>query len=70
MPDGKVGHDAYAVIRETIRTMDQVALGRVVLTSREHVIGLEARDKGLMGMLLRYPYEVRDSAEYFDESRT
>jgi DNA end-binding protein Ku len=42
-------------------------LGRVVLTSREHVIALEARDKGLMGMLLRYPYEVRDSAEYFDE---
>ena len=67
VPDGKVGHDAYAVIRETIRTMDQVALGRVVLTSREHVIGLEARDKGLMGMLLRYPYEVRDSAEYFDD---
>lgn len=47
--------------------MDQVALGRVVLTSREHVIGLEARDKGLMGMLLRYPYEVRDSSEYFDD---
>jgi DNA end-binding protein Ku len=39
VPDGKVGHGAYAVIRETIRTMDQVALGRVVLTSREHVIG-------------------------------
>ena len=39
----------------------------MVLTSREHVIALEARDKGLMGMLLRYPYEVRDSAEYFDE---
>ena len=67
VPDGKVGHDAYAVIRETIRSMDQMALGRDVLTSREHVIGLEARDKGLMGMLLRYPYEVRDSAEYFDD---
>ena len=66
-PDGKVGHDAYAVIRETIRSLDKVALGRVVLTSREHVIALEARDKGLMGMLLRYPYEVRDFAEYFDE---
>src|SRR6266576_2717524 len=66
VPDGKVGHDAYAVIRETIRSLDKVALGRVVLTSREHVIALEARDKGLMGMLLRYPYEVRDSVEYFD----
>ena len=67
VPDGKVGHDAYAVIRETIRSLDQVAIARVVLTSREHVIALEARDKGLMGMLLRYPYEVRDAAEYFDD---
>jgi len=67
VPDGKAGHDAYAVIRETIRALDQVAIGRVVLTSREHVIALEARDKGLMGMLLRYPYEVRDAAEYFDD---
>ena len=67
VPDGKVGHDAYAVIRETIRSLDKVALARVVLTSREHVMSLEARDKGLMGMLLRYPYEVRDQAEYFDE---
>ena len=67
VPDGKVGHDAYAVIRETIRSLDKVALARVVLTNREHVIALEARDNGLMGMLLRYPYEVRSSAEYFDD---
>jgi DNA end-binding protein Ku len=50
VPDGTVGHDAFAVIRETIRSLDKVALARVVLTSREHVIALEARDKGLMGM--------------------
>jgi DNA end-binding protein Ku len=67
VPDGKVGHDAYAVIRETIRSLDKVALARVVLTNREHVIALEARDKGLMGMLLRYPYEVRADSEYFDD---
>jgi DNA end-binding protein Ku len=67
VPDGKVGHDAFAVIRETIRSLDKVALARVVLTNREHVIALEARDKGLMGILLRYPYEVRDAAEYFDD---
>lgn len=66
VPDGKVGHDAYAVIRETIRSMDKVALGRVVLTNREHVIALQARDNGIMGTLLRYPYEVRDSSDYFD----
>jgi DNA end-binding protein Ku len=66
-PDGKVGHDAFAVIRETIRSMDKVAIGRLVLTSREHIIALEALDKGLMGTLLRYPYEVRSEDEYFDE---
>jgi DNA end-binding protein Ku len=67
VPDGKVGHDAFAVIRETIRNMDLVAIGRVVLTSREHIIGLEPMGNGLVGTLLRYPYEVRDESEYFDE---
>jgi DNA end-binding protein Ku len=66
-PDGKIGHDAFAVIRETIREMNKVAIGRVVLTSREHIIALEPLDKGLMGTLLRYPYEVRSEEEYFDE---
>ena len=66
-PDGKVGHDAFAVIRETIREMNKVAIGRVVLTNREHIIALEPMDKGLVGTLLRYPHEVRSEAEYFDE---
>ena len=66
-PDGKIGHDAFAVIRETIKEMNKVAIGRVVLTNREHIIALEALDKGLVGTLLRYPYEVRSEAEYFDE---
>jgi DNA end-binding protein Ku len=66
-PDGKVGHDAFAVIRETIRDMNMVAIGRVVLTSREHIIVLEPLGKGLVGTLLRYSYEVRSEKEYFDE---
>jgi DNA end-binding protein Ku len=67
VPDGKVGHDAFAVIRETIRGMNTVAIGRVVLTNREHIIALEPLEKGLMGTLLRYPYEVRSEKEYFDD---
>jgi DNA end-binding protein Ku len=66
-PDGKIGHDAFAVIRETIRDMDMVAIGRVVLSNREHIIALEPMENGLVGTLLRYPYEVRSEAEYFDE---
>jgi DNA end-binding protein Ku len=46
---------------------DKVAIGRVVLTNREHIIALEPMDKGLVGTLLRYPYEVRSEQEYFDE---
>jgi len=67
VPDGKVGHDAYAVIRETIRSMNMVAIGRLVLTSREHIIALEPLKNGLMGTLLRYPYEVRSEEDYFDD---
>jgi DNA end-binding protein Ku len=67
VPDGKVGHDAFAVIRETIRSMDKVAIARVVLTNREHIIALQARGRGLCGMLLRYPYEIRDQDEYFGD---
>jgi DNA end-binding protein Ku len=66
-PDGKVGHDAFAVIRETIREMNMVAIGRMVLTNREYIIALEPMEKGLVGTLLRYPYEVRSENEYFDE---
>ena len=44
-----------------------VALGRIVFTSREHMIALEARGKGLLGVTLRYPYEVRKEIDYFGE---
>jgi DNA end-binding protein Ku len=66
-PDGQVGQDAFAVIRDTIGKMNMVALGRVVLTRREHVIALEPRGRGLLGMTLRYPYEVRDEQPYFED---
>ena len=64
-PDGEVGQQAFAVIREAIRKEGMVAIGKVVFTSREHIIALEARDKGMLGITLRYPYEVRKPVEYF-----
>jgi DNA end-binding protein Ku len=66
-PEGKVGADAFVTIREAIAATGKVALGRLVLTTREHMIALEPRGKGLMGTLLRYPYEVRDEADYFED---
>lgn len=67
VPDGEVGAQAFAVIREAIKEEGMVALGRVVFTSREHVIALKPRGKGLMGVTIRYPYEVRKQDEYFDD---
>jgi DNA end-binding protein Ku len=67
VPDGEVGAEAFAVIREAINKEGMVAFGKVVFTSREHIIALEARGKGLVGITLRYPYEVRKEQEYFDD---
>ena len=66
VPDGEVGQQAFAVIREAINKEGMVAVGKVVFTSREHIIALEPRGKGMMGITLRYPYEVRKEDEYFD----
>lgn len=67
VPDGKVGQQAFAVIRESIKKRGMVGLGRVVLSTREHVIALEPRDRGIVGLLLHYPYEVREPQSYFDD---
>jgi DNA end-binding protein Ku len=67
IPDGEVGQQAFAVIREAIKKEGMVAIAKVVFTSREHVIALEARGKGMLGVTLRYPYEIRKEEEYFDD---
>jgi DNA end-binding protein Ku len=67
MPDDRVGQEAFAVIREAMRSENMAALGRVVLAKRERVIVLQPWGKGLMGTTLRYPYEIRDAKEYFDD---
>jgi Ku protein len=65
-PDGKAGVDAFAVIRDAMKDKDRVALARIVLTNREHMIAIEPLGKGLLGTTLRYPYELRDEDDYFD----
>ena len=64
-PTDQVGQEAFAVIREAMRGKDMLGLGRVVIAKRERPIILEPMGKGLRGMTLRYPYEVRNEAEYF-----
>src|SRR3981081_4337100 len=68
-PDGKAGIDAFAVIRDAMKDKDRVALARIVLTNREHIIAIEPLGKGLLRTTLRYPHEVRREHEYFDDIR-
>ncbi len=67
VPTDKVGQEAFAVIREAMRDKGVVGLARVVIAKRERPILLEPMGKGLRGITLRYPYEVRNEAEYFSE---
>jgi len=69
-PDGKAGADAFAVIRDAMKDQGRVALARIVLTNREHVIAIEPLGKGLLGTTLRYPYELRDADDYFDDIKS
>jgi DNA end-binding protein Ku len=70
VPDGKAAIDAFAVIRDAMKDKDRVALARIVLTNREHVMAIEPLGKGLLGTTLRYPYELRDEDDFFEDIKT
>jgi len=63
VPDGKAGEEAFAVIRDAMRDKGRVALAKIVLTNRQHIMAIEPMGKILLGTLLRYDYEVRDAKE-------
>jgi DNA end-binding protein Ku len=66
----KVGEEAFAVIRDAMRDKERVALARIVIANRGHVIAIEPMNKGMLGTTLRYPYELRDPKTYFSDIRT
>ena len=67
VPDGEAGEEAYAVIRDAMKEENVVGVGKVMLSSREHMIAIQPLGNGIMGNLLRYPSEVRKEKDYFDE---
>jgi DNA end-binding protein Ku len=66
VPDDKVGEEAFAVIREAMRSTGMAGISRVVLFRRERAVMLEACGKGILAWTLRYGDEVRDADDYFD----
>jgi DNA end-binding protein Ku len=65
VPDGKLAAEAYAVIRQAMVQSGRIALGRVVLHTRERLMALEPREDGIVAYSLRTRGEVRDPAEFF-----
>lgn len=64
-PDGKLAQEAFGVIREAMERSGQIALGRVVIATRERLLALEPRGKGILATSLRSEAEVRDAHEVF-----
>lgn len=67
VPQGTDGIDAYAVIREAMAQEGRIALGRVVMHTRERLMAIEPRDKGLLAYSLRMANEVVNPAAMFDD---
>ena len=64
-PDGTAGVEAFVVIRDAMQDEERVALARIVMAHREHIIMLEPLGKGLLGTTLRFDFEIRSEKEYF-----
>jgi DNA end-binding protein Ku len=66
-PDGAMAEETFAVLRDAMAAAKKVAIARLVLSSRERVVTIGAREKGMFVTTLRDPREVRSTAAYFDE---
>ena len=58
LPTDDIAVNAYAVIREAMKQTHRVALGRVVMHTRERLMAMEPREKGLLVHSLRMRDEV------------
>jgi DNA end-binding protein Ku len=64
-PDGAMAEETFIVLREAMRRSGKVAIARLVLSSRERIVTIGARENGMFITTLRNPNEVRGMAEYF-----
>jgi DNA end-binding protein Ku len=59
VPAGKTGIEAYAVIRAAMAKQNMVAIGRLVMSTRERICAIEIEEGGLVLTTLRTAEEVR-----------
>lgn len=68
-PDGLVAEEAFRVVREALRASGKIAIGRVVMSSREHMVAIAAFEKGFRMTTLRTAEEVKQSEQFFEHIR-
>jgi DNA end-binding protein Ku len=64
-PDGKMAQEAFGVIRTAMEKSGQIALGRIVMATRERILALEPRGAGILAYTIRSDAEVRKADEIF-----
>jgi DNA end-binding protein Ku len=65
-PDGTMAQEAFSVIRTAMEKAGQIALGRIVLATRERILALEPYGRGILAYTIRSDAEVRKPDEIFD----
>jgi len=60
----KKAEKGYVLLRETLKATRQVGIARVVIRTREYLAAVMPQDDALLLMLLRYPQELVDPADY------
>jgi DNA end-binding protein Ku len=66
-PDGPVAEEGFRILREAMRQANKIAIGQVVISSKEQVVALKVQERGLVLNTLHYAEEIRNAASYFEE---
>ena len=71
VPENDLQTEAFATVREALRSTKKAALGKIAFGGREHVLAITADEDdnlgGMMAYTMRYQQELRDPKEYFND---
>jgi DNA end-binding protein Ku len=68
MPDGGAAEEAYNVLAVALRDSGKIAIGQLVVGGREQIMALRGSDRGVFASQLRYADEVKNAADFYDDS--
>jgi len=67
LPDGDSAEEGYVVLRDALAKSKKVAVGQLIMSGREHLVGITAQGRGLLLVILRYADELRKPESCFDK---